>query len=78
MSIALHIERLDLSAGNYHVNVGLYHPSWSHAYEYHWDVYPLTIEADVRTSGTVSPPRSWTYRDQQSLRPQAASNRMKS
>lgn len=62
--IALHIERLDLSAGNYHVNVGLYHPSWSYAYDYHWEVYPLTVEADVRTSGTVSPPRSWRYRDQ--------------
>ena len=61
--IALQIRRLDLSAGHYHVNVGLYHPSWAYAYDYHWEAYPLTIEATVRTSGRLAPPRSWLLGD---------------
>lgn len=58
-SIRLELDRLDLAPGEYFVDVGLYHPSWDYAYDYHWRVYPLEVTDKVRTGGMMSPPRRW-------------------
>lgn len=57
--IALHIERLDLAAGAYYVDVGIYERSWRYAYDYHWHVYPLTIVSAARSRALVHPPHHW-------------------
>jgi lipopolysaccharide transport system ATP-binding protein len=57
--IRLDLDRVDLTGGDYFVNVGLYHPNWDYAYDYHWRVYPLQVNSRWRTGGAVSPPRKW-------------------
>lgn len=57
--IRVDLDRVDLTAGSYFVNIGLFHPSWEYAYDYHWQAYPLTITGSHGPSGKLSPPRSW-------------------
>ena len=57
--IALQIERLDLKQGHYFVDVGVYEANWSHAYDYHWHVYPLLVTTGEREKGVLSPPTRW-------------------
>jgi len=57
--IALNFDRLDLNAGEYHIDVGVYRHDWSYAYDYHWRVYPLTILATTEVKGAVNPPHAW-------------------
>ena len=58
-SVRLDLDRVDLAPGEHFVNVGLFHPSWDYAYDYHWQVYPLTITDSIATGGVLSPPRRW-------------------
>ncbi len=57
--ILLEIDRLDLKAGNYYVNVGIYAGSWEYAYDYHWHVYPLAVLSKTKTRGILAPPHRW-------------------
>jgi lipopolysaccharide transport system ATP-binding protein len=57
--IRLHIERLDLVGGTYYVNVGLYERNWAHAYDYHWQSYPLEVIAPPGGKGSLYPPHRW-------------------
>jgi lipopolysaccharide transport system ATP-binding protein len=59
-TLALAIERLDLAAGDYFVDVGVYEQDWSHAYDYHWQVYSLAIASSTRVNGRLHPPLQWT------------------
>jgi lipopolysaccharide transport system ATP-binding protein len=51
-------DRLDLSDGNYFVDVGIYAQDWSYAYDFHWHVYPLRILSTVK-QGVICPPHHW-------------------
>lgn len=59
-SIRLDLERLDLAAGDYFINIGLYRPDWEYAYDYHWHAYPLKIVSQLKSAGILTPPRRWT------------------
>ncbi|HEY9877820.1 MAG TPA: ABC transporter ATP-binding protein [Leptolyngbyaceae cyanobacterium] len=57
--IKLQIDRLDLSRGNYFVNVGVYEKNWSYAYDYHWQIYPLLINHPIQCKGILCTPHRW-------------------
>jgi lipopolysaccharide transport system ATP-binding protein len=58
-TIKLTIDRLDLVGGKYFVNVGIYKQDWSYAYDFHWHVYPLTVDATLPSKGILCPPMRW-------------------
>jgi lipopolysaccharide transport system ATP-binding protein len=55
----LQIERLDLAAGEYAVDVGLFSFDWNRTYDYHYGPYPLTVTGPSSGSGMMAPPLSW-------------------
>lgn len=58
--IILHMERIDLNEGVYYVDVGAYERSWSYAYDYHSQAYPLVIRSSTGTTkGVLRPPHRW-------------------
>lgn len=54
----LELDRVDLGGGDYHVDVGVYAPGWSHPYDYRWHQVPLRVLGADR-AGTLSPPHRW-------------------
>jgi len=58
-SLTLHIERLDLGAGHYSINVGIFSPDFQETYDYHWDNYPLEVSGPAAGHGCLVPPRRW-------------------
>jgi lipopolysaccharide transport system ATP-binding protein len=52
---------VELRAGEYVVDVGVYEASWAFAYDYHWHAYPLTVVGSD-TSKAIFRPRQhrWT------------------
>jgi lipopolysaccharide transport system ATP-binding protein len=59
----LHLDRLDLAAGHYAISVGVHQQHWSHAYDYHWRAYPLTVRSMQRDQGAIVPPHHWQILD---------------
>jgi lipopolysaccharide transport system ATP-binding protein len=59
--IGLAIERLDLGAGDYFVDVAAYEREWAYAYDSHWRVYPLRIRASHRSKGVLAIPHRWRF-----------------
>ncbi|NMC55274.1 MAG: ABC transporter ATP-binding protein [Chloroflexi bacterium] len=57
--VTLLLDRLDLTGGQYYVDVGIYRQDWSYAYDYHWHVYPLTIRPTKGVKGVIRPPARW-------------------
>lgn len=58
--VELEIERLDLTAGRYFVNVGLYEESWEYSYDRHVMAYPLNVLGPVAGKGLLQPPLRWS------------------
>ena len=54
-------ERLDLTAGTYFVDVGVYATDWACIYDYHWHVYPLEIIDTRSRKGVLNPPHKWYF-----------------
>jgi len=57
--ITLDIERLDLAAGNYVFDVGLYSADWTRTYDYHFGAYPFAVTGRAAGAGMMAPPLSW-------------------
>jgi lipopolysaccharide transport system ATP-binding protein len=57
--VALTIERLDLNAGLYYLDVGAYQEGWGYAYDYQWRVYPLTVSPTGQAKGVLHAPMRW-------------------
>ncbi len=57
--IHLVIDRVDLVPGDYFVDVGVFASDWSHAYDYHWHVYRLTVAGESCHKGILAPPCHW-------------------
>jgi lipopolysaccharide transport system ATP-binding protein len=59
--LSLQLDRLDLEAGRYYVDVGAYEREWAYAYDYHWHAHKLEIlSTSGRTSGgLLRPPNRW-------------------
>lgn len=58
--VTLKIPRLELAAGRYFVNAGIFEAHWAHAYDYHWHAYPFTMEGASDHKGPLAPPCRWT------------------
>jgi lipopolysaccharide transport system ATP-binding protein len=61
--IRFRLERLDLGAGRYFINAGVFEGQWKHAYDYHWHVYPLTVDGGGGHKGLLAPPCRWFIDD---------------
>jgi lipopolysaccharide transport system ATP-binding protein len=57
--VDLVVERLELSAGEYALDVGVFERDWEHAYDFHSAAYPLRVEGRVAGSGVLLPPHRW-------------------
>ncbi|WP_449417237.1 ABC transporter ATP-binding protein [Phormidium nigroviride] len=57
--IKLRIDRLDLGGGEYFVNVGVYKEKWGYPYDFHWQVYPLIVNAAIDYRTILWPPCRW-------------------
>lgn len=58
-TLRLHVPRVDLAAGCYDVEIGLYPTDFRYAYDYHWNAYRLTVEGDA-SEGYFQVPASWS------------------
>jgi lipopolysaccharide transport system ATP-binding protein len=58
-SIRLILDRLDLKAGRYYVNPGIYQRNWEYVYDYHWHVYPIIVDSKTYSRGVLTPPHRW-------------------
>lgn len=57
--LRLIVDRVDLVPGDYFVDVGVFASDWSHAYDYHWHVYRLTVTGGNHHKGILAPPCHW-------------------
>jgi lipopolysaccharide transport system ATP-binding protein len=58
-SIRFTIDRLDLGAGKYFLDVGVFEANWKHAYDYHWHAHPFTVDGGSEQKGLLAPPCHW-------------------
>ena len=58
-TIRLRIDRLDLAAGEYYVDVGLHERDWQHSFDNHIQAYPLRIIGAASGRGILAPPIRW-------------------
>jgi len=61
--VALQLERLDLTGGQYYIDVSVYERDWAYAYDSHWHVYPLLIRSTGHNEGILRPPNRWKVGD---------------
>lgn len=57
--VSVRLDRVDLAPGEYHVTVGLFSADWETVYDYHAEVYPLTITGSGPSKGHLNPPHQW-------------------
>ncbi len=57
--IKLDFDRLDLTSGEYLLDVGVYEHNWAYAYDYHWQAYSFKVLSSRDTKGILNPPLSW-------------------
>ncbi len=57
--IRFSVPRLELGAGRYFVNVGVFDAGWSHAYDYQWHIHPLSVEGAAEHKGILAPVCRW-------------------
>jgi lipopolysaccharide transport system ATP-binding protein len=60
-TVRLHLERLDLTGGCYHLDVGVYEANWDRPYDYLWRAFPLEVTAS-NGSGFLGPPHRWSLK----------------
>ncbi|MFW6069319.1 MAG: Wzt carbohydrate-binding domain-containing protein, partial [Chloroflexota bacterium] len=61
--ISLHLERLDLAPGHYYVDVGVHEREWAYAYDFHWRVYALNVNAHGAGEGILRAPHHWEIKE---------------
>lgn len=57
--IKLNLARLDLSGGQYYVNVGIFPADWGQPHDYHWQRHSLSIQGPKNEKSILYPPRQW-------------------
>ena len=57
-SVRLELHRLDLTPGEYTLEIGVYSPDYSVAYDLHSGAYRFEVVGS-RAKGIVNPPRTW-------------------
>jgi lipopolysaccharide transport system ATP-binding protein len=58
-TISFSVPRLELGAGRYWVNVGVFESQWHHAYDYHWEAYPLFVDGATEHKSILAPACRW-------------------
>lgn len=58
-SLLFTLDRLDLGAGGYFLDVGVFESNWKHAYDYHWHAHPFTVDGATDHKGLLAPPCRW-------------------
>jgi lipopolysaccharide transport system ATP-binding protein len=62
--IRLHVERLDVAAGEYALDVGLYDAAFEDAYDFHWTARTVIVSGlAVGGHGVMLPPLRWSVED---------------
>lgn len=57
--VRLNVERLDIAAGEYLLDVGIYSADWTRTYDYQYGAYPVTVLGPEPAAGVMAPPLSW-------------------
>ncbi|NEQ25989.1 MAG: ABC transporter ATP-binding protein [Microcoleus sp. SIO2G3] len=57
--IKLNLARLDLSGGQYYVNVGIFPTDWSQPHDYHGHQHSLLVQGPQNERSILYPPRRW-------------------
>lgn len=57
--LRLFLDRIDLVAGEYYVDVGVYESTWAYAYDYHWKAYWITVLGASEGRGVLYPSARW-------------------
>lgn len=60
--VEFHWDDVELRAGEYLVDVGVYEAGWAFAYDYHWHAYPLTVTGGEGSSKAIFRPRERRWR----------------
>jgi len=58
-TIRFTIPRLELAAGRYFANAGIFHRDWDHAYDHHWHAYPFSVDGAPAHRGVIAPVCQW-------------------
>jgi lipopolysaccharide transport system ATP-binding protein len=58
-TVRLHLHRVDLAGGSYHLDVGIYDAGWDRPYDFRWQALTFDIAAPG-SNGVIEPPRTWT------------------
>lgn len=53
------IPRLELAAGRYFTNTGIFDRDWDHAYDHHWHAYPFSVDGAPAHRGVIAPVCQW-------------------
>lgn len=59
-TVRIEFDRLELGAGDYYVDVGVFESKWEYAYDYHWHVYPLRVDGRTSLKGVIAVPGRWS------------------
>ena len=58
-TVELEVARLDLAAGRYALNVGVFERDWDRAYDFHQGAYPFRVEGTSGNRGRMVVPVRW-------------------
>lgn len=59
LKLRMVLDHLDLTAGEYFVDAGIYPQDWSYAYDYHRHVYRLQVLGNAGNKGLLATPARW-------------------
>jgi lipopolysaccharide transport system ATP-binding protein len=59
VSLRVAFDPVDLTTGDYAVDVGVYEPGWEYGYDYHWNAHRFSVESDRGVKGVYVAPRRW-------------------
>jgi len=67
LTIRAEFPPLEVVPGRYRVSVGIYPPGWGHAYDYHWEAYPLRVTG-AGAAGVLNVAPRWSLKQRQAPR----------
>jgi lipopolysaccharide transport system ATP-binding protein len=60
VGVTLELDRLDLRPGRYVLDLGVYTPDWTFAYDFHWHAYEILVAGEPGGEGVLRPPYRWS------------------
>jgi lipopolysaccharide transport system ATP-binding protein len=71
VTLRVAFDPVDLTSGDYAVDVGVYEPGWEYGYDYHWNAHRFEVEDDRGVKGVYVAPRRWAPARAAGQRPSA-------